>query len=510
MQPQRPVVRPASVDRRRTRQAIARFRAVVSFVVVLGLLVGWQVVWGSPGGSGTAAGPGSPSAQSTGTTPPASTSTATGPPPSNPAGVIVPGQNPIKHVIFLIKENRAFDQYFGLYPGADGTTQGKTLQCDSDYPKKPGPTVPLTRAPYVMPHDLGHSFFPGLISIDGGKMDGFNCVVNGEDMSGYTEYSRDQLPAYWAYADRFVLADHFFTSMFGPTFPEHLYTVAAQSYGIVDNKTTTDHPGNYCDDPTEHTRRFPIESLSKSDVKRIMKLEDNFTVAPENQFAIAHYWVDTSTCIDIKVLPDELEQAGITWRYYSAPNHWMNALQAVRHVRFGPMWQKVQESPVFLDDLHNGQLPAVSWLVPPEGNPNEHPGSGTNVCEGENWTVQYLNEIMQSKYWSSTAVVMVWDDFGGMYDHVVPPHYDVMGLGPRTPALIISPWTRQGSNADGGYIDSTTYEFSSVLRFMEDLHGLAPMTDRDAQANPLQGAFDFTQEPRLDPLILKERDCPSS
>jgi phospholipase C len=85
-----------------------------------------------------------------------------------------------------------------------------------------------------------------------------------------------------------------------------------------------------------------------------------------------------------------------------------------------------------------------------------------------------------------------------------------MGLGPRTPALIISPWGRQGDNPDGGYIDHTTYEFSSVLKFIEDLHELKPLTDRDERANPLRGAFDFTQEPRLDPLILEPRDCPSS
>ena len=85
----------------------------------------------------------------------------------------------------------------------------------------------------------------------------------------------------------------------------------------------------------------------------------------------------------------------------------------------------------------------------------------------------------------------------GFYDHVPPPHYDVMGLGPRTPALIISPWTKRGDNPDGGLIDSTVYEFSSVLRFIEDLHGLKPMTNRDRRADPLSGAFDFTQEPRL-------------
>ncbi len=435
---------------------------------------------------------------------------ATGPPPTTPpaSGVITPGKNPIKHVIFLVKENHTFDNYFGRYPGADGVTRGKTLKCDQGYAS--GPTVPLTPAPYIYPHDLGHAFAPGLTAINGGKMDGFNCVTYGDDLTGYTQYSRKTLPAYWALADRFVLADHFFTSMYGPTFPEHLYTVAAQSYGIVDNKTTANTPGNYCDDPTEHTRRFPLEDLSKQDTKNIMDLEDHFLDDPANPFKIYAYWVDTPTCINIQVLPDQLEKAGISWKYYALPDQWMNALQAIKHVRFGSMWNNVQDPSTILTDLQQNDLPAVSWLIPPEGNPNEHPGGGVNICEGENWTVEYLNALFDSKAWRSTAVVIVWDDFGGFYDHVVPPHYDVMGLGPRTPALIISPYTVAGDNPDGGSIDPTVYEFSSVLRFIEDLHGLKPMTDRDAQASPLAGAFDFTQPPRLDVPKLRERDCPTT
>jgi phospholipase C len=101
------------------------------------------------------------------------------------------------------------------------------------------------------------------------------------------------------------------------------------------------------------------------------------------------------------------------------------------------MWEKVQPPDTILRDLENGELPAVSWLIPPEGNANEHPGSGTNVCIGENWTVQYVNAVMRSEFWPTTAIVVVWDDFGGFYDHVPPPHYDIMGLGPRTPALVI-------------------------------------------------------------------------
>ena len=420
-------------------------------------------------------------------------------------------ESPIQHVVFLVKENRSFDHYFGTYPGADGATEGGTVQDCTASAFEDGPVRDLEPAPVIMPHDLGHAFAPGLYAINGGKMNGFNCVALGEDFLSYTQYSRDTLPVYWAYADRFVLADRFFTSMYGPTFPEHLYTVAAQSYGIVDNKTTTNVEGNYCDDDTEYTKRFPIEDLTRGDTRHIMRLEEDITSeVPDQLIRIAAYWETTRTCVDIKVLPDLLEKKGISWKYYALPDKWMNALQAIRHVRDGPLWDKVQDPETFLKDARQGDLPEVSWLIPPEGSPNEHPGSGNNVCLGQNWTIEYINAVMRSDAWASTAIVIVWDDFGGFYDHVAPPHYDIMGLGPRTPALIISPWTRAGDNRDGGSIDSTEYEFSSVLRFIEDLHGLKPMTDRDADADPLSGAFDFDQEPRLDPLILKPLDCPTA
>jgi phospholipase C len=488
-----PLIRPAS-RRRPTRQQIARRRAFVVFLVVLVAFSLWRF-WPTSSGAQTAGESPGPSG-SGGPTPTATT--------------IVPGKNPIKHVIFMVKENRTFDHYFGLYPGADGATVGGTLHCSEANGCVPGPDYKLRPAPYVQPHEITHGFSSGLYAINGGEMNGFNIIGEGDDMSGYVQHSRKTLPNYWAYADRFVLADHFFTSMYGPTFPEHLYTVAAQSNGVVDNKSNADTPGSYCDDPLEYTKKFK-DHLSKRDVNNIMKLEDHITdEIPDQLIRIAQYWEDTRTCFNIKVLPDELEAAGVSWKYYGLPDQWMNGLQAIRHVRFGPMWQNVQEPDQILTDLKDGNLPAVSWLIPPEGSANEHPGAGTNVCIGENWTVEHVNAVMQSKYWKSTAIVIVWDDFGGFYDHVVPPHYDVMGLGPRTPGLIISPYTVAGDNPDGGSIDSTVYEFSSVLRFIEELHGLDPMTNRDAQASPLAGAFDFNAEPNFKKLILQPRDCPTS
>ncbi|HWO71571.1 MAG TPA: alkaline phosphatase family protein [Actinomycetota bacterium] len=469
----------------------------VAFLAALGALIVWQV-WpqgvGAPEARGGRTGVG-----------PAGTPTPG--PTAEPTGLPPPEEIPIEHVVFMIKENRTFDHYFGRYPGAIGATEGGTLRC-TDAGCVDGPVVPLRPAPDVQPHDITHGFASGLYAINGGKMNGFNIIGQGRDLSGYVQHTRRSIPAYWAYADRFVLADMFFTSMYGPTFPEHLYTVAAQSNLVVDNKTNVDTEGNYCDDPREYTKRFR-DDLTRRELRLIMRLEERITAdIPDQLIRIARYWETIRTCFDIPVLPDQLEEAGISWKYYANEDQWMNGLQAIRHIRFGPMWRKVQPPENFIEDLRKGRLPQVSWLVPPEGL-NEHPGGGQSVCAGENWTVQQVNALMRSEFWPTTALIIVWDDFGGFYDHVPPPHYDIMGLGPRTPALIISPWTRRGDNPDGGYIDHTVYEFSSVLAFIEHLFGLEPMTERDARADPLSGAFDFSRPPRLKKLILPYRqDCP--
>src|SRR5262245_60052896 len=426
--------------------------------------------------------------------------------------------SPIEHVVFVVKENRSFNHYFATYPGALGRTSGPTIRC-SETRCEPGPVVPLSRAPDVMPHDLAHCFLCGAVAIDGGRMDGFNRMNGlrplnaadipaelGYDLLGYSYLTRADLPNYWAYADRFVLADRFFTSMYGPTFPEHLFTVAASSNLIVGNKIEKWGPGSYCDDDGEYAHRFP-EDLLPEQIERLMVMEENITQDPSYADRIRSMWRRYRLCFDIRVLPDLLERAGVSWKYYATPDAWNNALQAIRHVRFGPMWDRVQPPVNFLRDLRRGTLPQVSWVVPPSPY-DEHPGLGKSTCAGENWTVQQANALMRSSAWRSTVVVLVWDDFGGFYDPVAPPHPDIMGFGPRTPALIISPYARGGDGRMGGAVDHTTYEFSSVLHLIELLHGLPPMTERDAAADPLSGALDL-ENPNFDRLILPYRkDCP--
>jgi phospholipase C len=399
--------------------------------------------------------------------------------PSDPA-LVAAARAKIKHIVFLVKENRTFDTMFGTFPGADGATSGQT--CD-------GGTLPLARAKDRTP-DAGHSFADGITVIDGGKMD---CFAP----EGYVQYHRADIPNYWRYASHYTLADHFFSSIYGPTGVEHLWTFASQSDRFVDHE----RPGQFgtgrrefCDDPQELAFSLPV--LDRTDQERLYRLENEGSTGAS---AIESYYRPRWPCTNVKVLPDELKAAGISWKEYRGANEWVQPLRMVQHVRFSPMYNNVVTPEDYLHDLKAGTLPSVSWLTPPFAQ-SDHPP--TSMCEGENWTVQYLNALMRSKYWKSTAVVLTWDDFGGFYDHVPPPHVDLYGDGPRVPAIVISPYAKPG------YIDSTTLEFASVLRFIETIFNVPPLTSRDANADDMLEAFDFNQQP-LPPLILNQRSCPS-
>jgi phospholipase C len=398
----------------------------------------------------------------------------------------------IDHVVFIVKENRTFDHMFGRFPGADGVIAGRT--CD-------GRSVPLRRAPDVGP-EIEHSFLGGLTAISGGAMNCFDRLRGGANEQSYVQFRPAQIPAYWEYARRFVLADRFFSSTYGPTGVEHLFTVAAQTDRFVDHERDTPPgqygsngiPREYCDDPEEWAESF--ERMGAREELDALRLEDSRT---ELEQLRERYWLRRWPCTDVRVLPDRLERAGISWRYYLGDNDYVDPLRMVRHVRQGPLWSKVVPEDDFWSDLASGDLPAVSWLIP-DGIYSEHPSAGS-MCSGENWTVKALNALMQSPQWTSTAVVITWDDFGGFYDHVRPPHVDLYGLGPRVPMLLISPWAKPG------FIAHQTLEFSSVLKMIEVIWGLEPLTERDRRASDMLGLFDFDGRPQPK-LVLDLQRCP--
>lgn len=395
------------------------------------------------------------------------------------AGSVIPrpaGMNVIQHVVFIVKENRSFDTYFGTFPGADGATSGMLSN---------GQVIPLGRTPDQMMNDIDHSWYDGIAAINGGAMNGFDLIwganINNNYLA-YTQMTSADIPNYWAYAKTYALGDRMFSSMQSESFPNHLYTIAATAGGALN----IPHSALYPHGPPKGTGWGCDEDPST--VVTVLNLQGLInTVFP---------------CFEYQTLADTISAAGLSWRYYAPTagqtGYNFSTYNAIKHIRNGPAWaQNVVPVAQFIADAQSGNLPAVSWLV--AGAENEHPPSST--CFGENWTVNNLNALMSGPNAANTAVFIVWDDFGGFYDHVPPPTVDQYGLGPRVPLLVISPYARPG------YISHTQYEFSSVLKFVEELFGLPTLTTRDANSNDITDAFDFFQTP-TPPLILKTRACP--
>ncbi|HTZ98080.1 MAG TPA: alkaline phosphatase family protein [Terriglobales bacterium] len=396
----------------------------------------------------------------------------------------LPEVNKIQHFIFIIKENHSFDNYFGTYPGAEGATEGTLSN---------GQVVPLYPMTDVTPHDLDHTNLGSLTDIDNGSMDGFDLPTmsgaTNDDLLAYRQFTQVDIPNYWAYAQSFVLADHMFSSLHGPSLPNHLYTVAAQSGGVLE---------------------IPTPEVSKSEPPGWQKYGGNgFSWGCDAPSLMTVRVLDSEgdldavfPCFDFPTLADSLQNAGISWRFYAPSQgesgYHFSTLDAINHIRNTELWQNVVPTSNFISDAVTGDLPAVSWIV--IGDPDsEHPPNST--CVGENWSVAQVNAVMQGPDWDSSAIIIIWDDFGGFYDHVAPPVVDGFGLGIRVPALVISPWVYPG------YVSHTQYEFSSVLKTIEEAFGLAPLTQRDAQANDLFDSFNFSQQP-LSPLVLQPRACP--
>jgi phospholipase C len=378
---------------------------------------------------------------------------------------------PIKHVVFLIKENRTFDNLFGTFPGANGVSVGM----------RDGRPIPLMHGTDGrLPGDLPHCYQCALAAWNHGKMDGF---WQGEHPQwAYSQLSKDQLPNYWHWASDNVLLDNFFASAQGPSFPNHLYSIAAQSGGAVDNPRR-DTPA------LRGSNTFGCDAPKGQDVQVIDSEGKTKYVRP---------------CFDFLTEGDLLNRASIPWAYYAADEQqrgyiW-SAYSAIRRYREDPArWDRhIYSVDDVVGHIQAGLLPPVTWITP-RFELSEHPDF--NFCHGENWTTQVVDAIMRSPMWKDTAIFITWDDYGGFYDHVPPPQVDRYGFGIRVPMLIISPYTKDG------FVSHELGEFSSVLRFVEDNWGLTQLTHRDREATPLASAFDFEQAPRPpDPLPLRD-DC---
>ncbi|MFT3839038.1 MAG: alkaline phosphatase family protein [Myxococcaceae bacterium] len=391
----------------------------------------------------------------------------------------------IKYVVVLVKENHTFDNYFAGFPGATSSLTAK-LHDGTVITRPVAPAGPL-------PRDLCHAHHCARTDWAGGKMDGYdrlsNNVTDGvsgeDDYLAYARYTETEIPNYWAYARTFTLADHFFATIKGPSFPGHFASV-------VGFTPFSDNPnrGN-CD-----ASKGPCTSCFQSPgVCTVTRFDANTCAESDRQ----------SDCVDTTTVFDELP-SNVTWAEYGPSD--MLAVNHVKSLAHRPdRAMHARREADLLPQLKSGNQPNVIFAhLEAE---SEHPGQ--DVCPGENYSVRILNAIMQGPHWNETAVFLTWDDYGGWYDSVKPPsevchNGDSFSPGMRLPMLIISPYAKAGTVFTG------KAEQASLPLFIAELYGLPKLSNKDPRnrdkvAGSLTGAFDFTQSP-LPPLVLEERPCP--
>jgi phospholipase C len=438
------------------------------------------------------------------------------------------GIHKIRHVVVIMQENRSFDSYFGTYPGADGIPPGVCV---------PDPANGGCVAPFHESSDLNyggpHSMNNANADIDSGRMDGFvgqaetgmgctsgdpncsPCTENGQasggqpscvDAMGY--HDAREIPNYWSYAENYVLQDHMFEPNNSWSLPAHLYMVSEWSA--------------FCTNPFD-----PSSCRGDAQNPNPDSTLEASTFATPNDGQLHYAWTDITYL---------LRHQNVSWGYYvfqgTEPDCENDASMTCSPVQQGPatpgIWNPlpsftdvsqdkqlgdIQTLSNFFTAAQKGTLPAVSW-IDPNGTVSEHPPA--LVSAGQTYVTGLVNAIMRGPDWDSTAIFLSWDDWGGFYDHVVPPVVDRAGFGMRVPAIVISPYAKQGM------IDHQTLSHDAYTKFIEDdfLGGqrLDPATDGRPdprpdvrEDNPILGnlAFDFnfSQSPTA-PMVLPVHPAP--
>lgn len=358
----------------------------------------------------------------------------------------------VKHIVFVVQENRSFDSLFSGYPGADGATGGFAI--DQAIPLMPG----TLRERW----DLDHVHDGFVTQYNHGAMNGFyHGSFHGETNHAYRFAPLTEVQPYWDLAHEFSLSDRFFEPISGPSYSSHLYIATGQTGGIVDMPYET----SCYDDP--------------ADSVPILQEDDDEAFGP-------------GSCLPLLSLGDLMDYNGRSWRYYltSRDDLW-DPYSSFRDIGLGDeYWQKViSPSQQFITDVNAGQLADFTWVIPDDRR-SDHPGPRASAIAGPQWISDVVNAVGESKFWKDTAIFIIWDDWGGFYDHVPPPRVDVDGYGFRVPLIVVSPWAKHG------YVSHEQGEFGGVLRFAEEDLGLQSLNAGDARASDLLDMFDFTQTPR--------------
>jgi len=402
-----------------------------------------------------------------------------------PAGAGIPA---VQHVVIVVQENRTPDNLFHgldkLLPGADIADSGVDSQ---------GQAIVLTSVPLANAYDLSHKHAAFKAMYDNGKMDGADLITckarpgtSCPDHPQFKFVNPADVKPYFEIAVRYGFANRMFQSNQGPSFPAHQFILSGTSA------------------PSTHSTDFVAENPLNAPGGR------TGCVAPpgETVAVIGPNGNEDRTiypCFEHRTLTDLLDaRPDLSWRYYTpsvgllwtAPNAIRHMCQPSGSNCDGPDWhgQKVVLKPSeILNDVAKNRLPSVSWVIP-TGAESDH--ASNNDGTGPSWVASIVNTIGNSEYWDNTVILILWDDWGGWYDHVAPPidrRYSYYENGFRVPLLVVSAYT------PAGYISNTTHTFGSVLKFVETAFGLPvipPGTYADSRSDDLSDFFDFSRPPR--------------
>jgi phospholipase C len=379
---------------------------------------------------------------------------------------------PIKRVLYVMLENRSFNNLFGKFPGVRGSTTGV----------EKGVEKPLIPCPEWLPGDIPHDLAAHRNCVNGGAMDGFGTGMYGSTY-GYTIFDEAPIPNYWHWAREYALSENFFASAEGPSYPNHFFFIAGTSGGVADN------PENIRTEEMEDGRTFKSWGCDAVG-------PDVFVFTKDAAGNLTKH----GTCFEFPTVGEQLTDIGVDWAFYSAspgqPGYFWNAYNGISNVFHTDLWHEhVRPVDRLLDDIDANALPSVTWVTP-RFQLSDHPPFSTSYAH--NWVSRIVNKVMRSDQWEHTAIFLTWDEWGGFYDPVLPPTVDHVGLGIRVPLLTISPYTGRG------VIDDVRGEFSSPLRFISDNWGLEPLTDRIRDTHNFEHVFDFSRDPRP-PRFGRER-----
>ena len=365
-------------------------------------------------------------------------------------------RTPIAHVVVLMQENRSFDHYFGTYPGADGIPPAACV-----------PTTARGRRPCVVPFHLGPraGLSPGhdqrilqlqyALRAQGGFIRALRAF-GGNGRLAVGHYDGRDIPYYWNVARRYVLFDHFFTASVRGGISNRMYWLTGTPGDIGLNAIP---PGGFGTLPTIFDR---LDERGVPWKMYVQHYDPRITFRTRGEFADRGLQVTRAPLLAFS-------------RYIDDP-------RLARHI---------VDLDQYFADLQRGSLPAVSYIVP--WGASEHPPGSPQA--GERFVRSLITGLSRSTAWPSSAFLWTYDDWGGWYDHVTPPRRDAVGDGFRVPALLVSPYARPG------FVDHTPLDITSTLRFIEGNWGLRALSQRDARAADIAGAFDFTRPPRA-PVLL--------